>query len=227
MTATAVDKNTPYREGGLTEYGVKVSQQIYKGTFVVVNRANGFAYDGVDTANYACVGIAKNNVLGATTDGLKRVLVADKGEFQVLGVSLAADDVGKIAYLVDNQTIQTDPTLTANIPVGIVKRYISSTSCIIEFFPTDQMPKLRAVFGKGAFTTTGTSVAVSTQGLAVVLHGSVTPVLDAGAAAANGQLGFTEDGSTGLPEVTAGAVAINRVAGTDSGLKFTYMFWGY
>jgi hypothetical protein len=90
--------------------------------------------------------------------------------------------------------------------------------------------------GYGAFTTTGTTVDVASP-FGTIVGAIITPVGAAAAAVANGALTLvgTIDTSTDAAGNTQGTVArdasgnvtIGRAAGTDSGLAFYYVLFGY
>ena len=84
--------------------------------------------------------------------------------------------------------------------------------------------------GITAFVATGTTVEIPIpDDIGTITSYSLTPI--GATAAANGQLSIDEttavdgDGKTVIP-VVANSVTANRIAGTDSGLKFSYIIWG-
>ena len=207
-------------------YPVNAGAHIYKGALVCITTADGMLVDGTAATGRIFAGIAEDTVDGGLADGDVSAKVRRKGVYTLAASSAAATDVGLTAYLVDNNTVAV-ASQTGNIAVGRVVKFNTSSSLDVEISGVagTTLPP-RCVSGAAAFTTTGTTKAVSAEGLTTIIGASVTPVIDAAAAAANGQLGFTEAGSTGLPEISSGNVTINRVAGTDSGLKFVYTLWG-
>jgi hypothetical protein len=105
--AASADRKTPIRhsEGGArrTVYPVKATSQIYKGTMVCLNA--GYAVAAADTSGFLCVGVAEENVLGGAADGDKKINVLSGAAFRFAGASIVAADVGKTAYVSDDQTV--------------------------------------------------------------------------------------------------------------------------
>ena len=110
MAALTADRNTPYREGELIPVPVKAGVKIYAGAIVVVDA--GYAKPGVKAANLIYLGRAEEQVDNSATgasDGDKSVLVRRKRSFywsNATGTNeVAQADVGKPAYIFDDQTI--------------------------------------------------------------------------------------------------------------------------
>lgn len=227
MTAISTATNRVFSAGGSdTPYPVNAGAHIYKGALVCVQVSDGMLVDGTAATGLAFAGIAAEQVDGGASDGAVNANVVTQGIVTLAASSGAATDVGQVAYLVDNNTVGTAQQ-TGNIAVGKVTKYNSATSLDVDITGyAGRFGVPRMIFGAAAFTTTGTTKTVSAQGLTTIFAAGVTPVADGSAAAANGQLGFTEAGSTGLPESTGGNLTVTRVAGTDSGLKFVYWAWG-
>ena len=238
MATLTVDRDPKHSDGKIVE-GLVGADIIYAGGMVGIDTtSSGYLFDlNAAAADLKFAGVAMEYCdNSAGSGGEKSVRYWTEGEFDFVIGTTSQVAVGLPVYVLYNNTVTLTPGQYA-IRVGVITRLISTTLVRVKIqpgfdndagvIPIGATAPLRLYVGKGAFTTSGVTVAVTTGGLTVVLHGSVTPVLDAGAAAANGQLSFTEDGSTGLPEVTTATVTVVRIAGTDSGLKFTYALWGY
>lgn len=227
MTAISTATNRVFTTGGGNiPYPVNTGAHIYQGALVCCQLSDGMLVDGTAAAGLVFAGVAAEQVDGGATDGAVSANVTTVGIVRLAASSAAATNVGLTAYLVDNNTVAV-ASQTGNIAVGKVVGYVDSTHLDVDitgFAGRGGAPRM--YFGAGAFTTTGTTVAVTAGGMTTLLGAYVTPIIDAAAAAANGQLGFTEAGSTGLPEISGGNVTVNRVAGTDSGLKFNYVLFG-
>lgn len=125
--ALAKDRATAYRDGQERPYPVATGVKIYAGSLVCVN-ASGYAVPGADTVNFKFAGVAQeqvDNTLGA--NGAKTVRVKRTGEHLFKASSIAQGDVGKIMYLVDDQTFdETNPG--QGIVCGVLTEYVSATS---------------------------------------------------------------------------------------------------
>jgi len=125
MAATK-DRATPYREGVELDYPVATGVKIYAGTLVCLNAA-GFAAPGADTVNFKFAGVSLqqvDNLLGGNGD--KTVRVRRSGAFEFLATSISQADVGKMMYMVDDQTFdESNPG--QGILCGVLVKYISAT----------------------------------------------------------------------------------------------------
>jgi hypothetical protein len=128
MTALAADKKVKFQDGEFASFLVKAAQQIYLGAMVTVYPSTGYAYAGVNTSTHRFAGIAEENVLGVT-DGVERVKVRCRGIAKLVGSGLAITDVGKEAWLADDNTIQTTPT---NVLVGMIVGVPSATEALVD-----------------------------------------------------------------------------------------------
>ena len=121
------DRNTQSRGGlGVTmRYAVAVDI-IYKGALVSVNAA-GFLVAASDTAGEQCVGVADENVdnSGGSAGDLWCRVVSGRA-FRVAATSILQTDVGTMAYVVDDQTIEVAAATTNDIPVGYIVELVSA-----------------------------------------------------------------------------------------------------
>lgn len=103
------------------EYPVKASAVIYGGALVVTSDADGgFAKPGVTGANLRVLGVAQKSVTGGAADGDTKVVCdgsigrTGKRVFRFKNDSapnaLAQADVGKDAYIKDDETFTKDST---------------------------------------------------------------------------------------------------------------------
>lgn len=123
----AADKATQRREGVERPYPVATGVKIYAGSMVCLN-ASGYAAPGADTVSFKFAGIAQEYVdNSAGGNGAKTVLVRRTGEFLFKATSISQADVGKIMYLVDDDTFdESNPG--QGIVCGVLTEYISATS---------------------------------------------------------------------------------------------------
>lgn len=125
--ALAADTPRIYEIGDLNELVVASGVTIYEGAFVFALKADGTAVVASPAiSTHAFAGIAER---GAVAGENVRVKEAGKVQMPVTGASAAS--VGAIVYASDDGTL----TLTAstNVPVGVVHRHVSSTTCIVAF----------------------------------------------------------------------------------------------
>lgn len=108
MAALAADRSTPYRDGELFSYKVKGGAKIFAGSIVVSDA--GYSKPGVKAENLVYLGRAEeyvDNTGGA--DGDKSVIVrrnrAFKWDNAGGGGAITQADVGKPAYILDDQTV--------------------------------------------------------------------------------------------------------------------------
>ena len=108
MTATATDRNTPYRDTDLLAVPVAANAVIPAGVIAAAN-ATGFATNGVTSATLTALGRSEetvDNTGGA--DGAKVIIVRRNKAFKF--ANLAGDlvtqaSLGKPCYIADNQTV--------------------------------------------------------------------------------------------------------------------------
>jgi predicted RecA/RadA family phage recombinase len=130
MAPAAADRLTPMKEGLEKAYPVKTNTKIYAGTMVAVD-GNGLALPAADAANLKVVGIADvtaDNSAGA--DGAILVKVR-RGLFRLPATSITQAMVGKVMYVVDDQTFD-DAKGTNGIKAGRLMEYIGAAEGWIE-----------------------------------------------------------------------------------------------
>lgn len=106
MTATLVDRNTPYRDGELTPVPVAAGESIPAGVIVCIN-SDGYAVNGKEAADlrYAgCSDEAVDNRDGA--DGDLFILVRMRKAFLWGNDGTVTQEyLGQRVYILDNQTV--------------------------------------------------------------------------------------------------------------------------
>ncbi len=131
MTALAAAFDARRQEGKLLAYRMAAGAKIYKGALVCVTSATGLAATGADAAGVVFVGVAyetSDNTGGGA--GARSIRVQKTGDFTFNSTGAAQADVGKTAYLGDDNTAKTAAT-TNNIPVGKVVAYNSAASVAV------------------------------------------------------------------------------------------------
>ena len=123
MAALSADRNTPMRDGELISVPVKGATTIYAGGIVVSDA--GYAKPGTKAADLIYLGRAEESVDNSSgSDGDKNVMVrrgrAFKWDNSTGGDKIAQADVGKAAYIVDDQTVTDTSTGASKIEPGII-----------------------------------------------------------------------------------------------------------
>jgi hypothetical protein len=122
MAAATTDRATRIRhpEGSVHRvvYPVKGSTTIFKGTLVALTA--GYLAPAADAAGAKVVGVAQEKVVNAGADGAKTCAVDSGAAWEFAASSVAAADVGKTAYVVDDQTVG-DATGTNSIVAGVIE----------------------------------------------------------------------------------------------------------
>jgi len=130
--APANDRDGLRTAGAEQWYPVAGGVRVYRHTFAGVN-GSGFLRPLVDAAGLEYVGVAgaamfqRGGLAGGDADGERTCPVWQDGEFQFgfLGTATQAD-VGRVAYAVDERTVTTERTLTAQgYAVGRVAKRVA------------------------------------------------------------------------------------------------------
>ncbi len=111
MAATA-EINTPVRPGRTFNFLVAAATLIYAGTYVAVD-ANGNAVPASDTAGLRAIGRAEQTVDNSAGNAGDLAISVMVGIFRFANSATnpaSADDVLKMAYVEDNQTVATSTT---------------------------------------------------------------------------------------------------------------------
>lgn len=125
MTALAADAARDSRNlSSKRQYPMAASTVIYRGALVMIN-SSGLAVPAAAAAgNLGVVGVATEAVTSAASGSY--YIEIQTGEFKFAGDSLGQDDVNKLVYADDDNTI--DETQATNAPkAGILVEYVSAT----------------------------------------------------------------------------------------------------
>jgi hypothetical protein len=127
MAALAKNRSTKCRhpEGGMqrVRYPVKAATTIYQGSIVML--LAGYLAPAADAAGGIVVGVAQEKVVNAGADGAATCMVDSGGAWRFAGSGIVAADVGKTAYVADDQTVQ-DATGTNSIIAGFIEELEST-----------------------------------------------------------------------------------------------------
>ena len=106
----SADRNTPRRDGQQLSLGVATAKTIFAGA-LVMKSVTGYALPGAAATLGTAIGIGRSNenVVNAGADGALSALIDAYGCYR-FGNSAAGDaitiaDIGKLAYIVDDQTV--------------------------------------------------------------------------------------------------------------------------
>lgn len=109
----SADRATEYREGVEIEHPVAATALIYAGSLVAIN-ASGYAVPAADTAGLVLAGLAMARAdNSAGQNGDINVVVRTKAVARLKGSSLAQSQVGRIVYVVDDETVAASRPGTA------------------------------------------------------------------------------------------------------------------
>ncbi len=128
--ALSADTVRTFEIGDINTLVVSASVIIYQGAFVFALKSNGTAVVASPAiSTHVFAGIA---IFGQTAGN--KVDVKHRGFVEMPVTGANNGSVGAIVYASDDNTL----TLTAstNVPVGYVHRYVSGTTCIVEFRST-------------------------------------------------------------------------------------------
>ena len=150
MTTLAKDTPRGYELGEQENYPVIAADIIYEGAAV---GDNGSGYARPLAAGDPFLGFCtmnSDNSLGAAGD--IRVRVKSEGAVLLTFGSVAITDVGKDVFASDDNTFTL--TATSNSRIGRVRRYVSSTTAVVEFEAVhSRMTALTDSTGASATTT--------------------------------------------------------------------------
>lgn len=123
MAALTGDRDTPRRNSQDFGFGVATNTVIPAGALVALN-ASGFLVNGAEATGLVAVGRCTrgcNNNPGA--NGAK-IAACEQGTFRWNNSAsadlIAVDDVGKVCYIVDNQTVALTSNSNARSVAGVI-----------------------------------------------------------------------------------------------------------
>lgn len=138
MTATTVDRDTARKDiDAPLSYTMKGNTKIPAGV-LVCSDASGYAVNAADTAAYHLLGRSNALVdttsagpLGQLADGVASI-ECEHGVFKFGNSGIVLADVGKLAYVLDNQTVCLSGGTSHTIAAGIIVAYVSATEVWID-----------------------------------------------------------------------------------------------
>lgn len=142
LTANASSVLTPHEQSLFTTRPLaSTAATYYPGGMLSIN-ASGYAVKAGDTASTLFAGINAEpkslTVPSGASNGDYKVRVARPRYFRAKHSGLTIADEGKLACIVDDQTVALAATTTNDIAAGRINRWISSTEVEIETLPMGQ-----------------------------------------------------------------------------------------
>ncbi|NVF15991.1 MULTISPECIES: hypothetical protein [Vreelandella] len=123
MTAATKNRNTPHRLGLSRGLLVAAAAECFAGTIAVIN-ATGFTEPGKTATGLVAAGVFEHyqdNTDGADGD---EVVEVKRGNFHLANSAgadeITAADIGKVCYIVDDQTVAKTSDTDTRSPAGIV-----------------------------------------------------------------------------------------------------------
>lgn len=118
-TPLTAARDTVSREGAKVVVGVASNTTLFAGSMVALT-ATGYAVPAADATGLRVIGMAADTVINAGTDGALTVTVV-RGLFRwVNGDTLTDADIGSLAFVEDDQTVQKGASATYKIIAGVV-----------------------------------------------------------------------------------------------------------
>ena len=136
MTALTQERDTKQREGDTMSLAM-AAIKIYAGAIVCISTATGYATKGATAATLVAVGAARETVdNSAGSAGDLRIAVDREGWFKfgnsASGDLIALKDIGKVCYVVDDQTVALTDNSGARSAAGRI-RDVDADGVWIEF----------------------------------------------------------------------------------------------
>ena len=129
MTALTASYDTRRKDGQLIRYPLAAGAHVFKGALVSVSSTTGYAVPGADATGTVCVGVAfeeGNNIAGGvqydgsiSSGAAGAVGVQPVGLYEYHKTGAVQADVGKQAFIVDDNTVATVAT-TNSVRCGVV-----------------------------------------------------------------------------------------------------------
>ena len=117
------DRNTPYNDGEILAMPVAAGVKIFSGALVVAN-ASGYVAPGTTATGLTYLGRADQHIdNSAGGDGDKSVLVRRGKAFRFAndsGDQVDQSSLGKVAYIVDDETVAATDGTSTRSPAGTV-----------------------------------------------------------------------------------------------------------
>lgn len=205
-TELTAARDTAQRDGSRVSIGMASNTTIYAGAMVAIN-TSGYAVPASDTAGYLVVGRAEETVdnSGTAGDGALNIEVR-RGVFRwANGDTFTIADVGALAYVKDDATVQKAASATHNVVAGLIID-VDSEGVWVDTY---------AIGGQGAASlttldTTGAASIGTTLAVTGVATFTAESVHDGGLDADY----LTTDAAAGVDTKTAGTLMLGEATAT-------------
>jgi hypothetical protein len=129
----ALTTNTPVKEvlGDFADYPLYTAIHAYEGAMMFL-RADGYATNAAAGLPFMGHADAEANNASGASGALSVRVLRGKYRLKVTLASVAIADVGNAVYASDDGTLTQTPT--SNSFVGIIVRYVTTNTCIVEFY---------------------------------------------------------------------------------------------
>jgi hypothetical protein len=136
MAAATKDRNTKCKHlDYVAQAGVEAGEVILGGVMVSLD-TDGYLDSSTDTANHKCVGVSKrqyDNTDGADGD-VKAEYDVGIFAFATTGANaIVKGDEGRLAYVLDDQTVVKAAGTTNSVVAGKVVEFVSASEIYIDF----------------------------------------------------------------------------------------------
>lgn len=119
-TALTDNRDTPQSGGAVVSLSVATNVHIYAGALVCENGSQKVV-PAEDASGYACIGRAESEVNLVNDDDTTKVVNVRRGVFRwANGDSFTDANIGDLAYVEDDQTVQKGSSATYDIVVGVI-----------------------------------------------------------------------------------------------------------
>jgi hypothetical protein len=136
MTALAADRAGNIEVDGVNlSYPATTAAQFYIGSTVCINTSTSLAVVGSTATTLIAVGVAIENRLAAAGDEIAcRAGVFNRANSAGVD-AIALDDIGKVCYIVDDQTVALTDGAGTRSPCGVIVDYDSTDGVFVQIGP--------------------------------------------------------------------------------------------
>ena len=197
--ALTAERSTPERTGENLAVAVASSTTIYAGAMVAIN-SGGYAVPASDTAGLKVLGRAERTVVNAGGNGAA-VIIVRRGVFRwANGDTFTLADVGALAYVEDDQTVQKAASATHDIPAGTILAVDADGVWVDTFsLPSHGSATVVNLTATGNAAVTGNATVGGTLGVTGVATFTAAPTLTAVTSAGSETATLTNAPAAGNP----------------------------
>ena len=138
MSDATVEIARETMDGEIVRLPLASTAATYKKGFLIEVNSGGYGAMGGDDASVLFGGVAAEEVVVASgaSNGDEEILCRQKGLVRFASTStLTQADLEKAVYAADNYRVARYADVTNHLFVGIIKRVISSTECLVDIEP--------------------------------------------------------------------------------------------